>query len=1142
MNKKLIKVSNALLLTEFKHIFRVMKLTSLFGVLCVSSAFAVNVNSQSLRVNIHANQKQAKEVIKQIEEQTDYLFVYNHDKVNLNNTVTIQANNETVAEVLNQMFAGTDIIYAMQGNNILLMQKDAVVQQSGKVVTGTIVDPSGMPVIGANVMVKGTTNGTITDMDGKFSLEVEEGATLQISYIGYANQEIKVGNQKTLSIALKEDAEALDELVVVGYGTMKKRDLTGAISSVKGDDILTMTEPSVGKMLQGRAAGLQVSQNSAQPGGGLSFLIRGAGSVNASNAPLIVIDGFPITEFSEPGGGRYDGGGKSSLNSLNPSDIASIEVLKDASSTAIYGARASNGVILISTKKGSGEKVSVEYSGNIGIQQYTDSYDVLDASELMFQANRAKKEIWMRDNGIAPYGTNSEAEVSETNPFIPKYTDDQIKNPPVNTDWLGAITRTGITTQHNVSVSKGGKSTKYLISGNYFNQKGIIKDSGVERFSGRINLDQKINDIISVGLISSASRVNNSNVPLGGSGNEWAGIVRSAIQYSPLVKIQEDDGTYPLNPEMSFMPNPVSLLEITDKSTVENVRAIGSISLTPLEGLFVKFNAGIDRNIGFRTVYLPKSTLYGQNVGGEASINQSNRLDTNFDLTATYNKSFNEKHSLTVMLGGSYQTFSYMWHNAGNKDFLIDDFLWYNLQSGEAPKPSVSSGGGKDVTASYFGRLNYNLLDRYLFTLTFRADGASNFAENKKWGYFPSAAFAWKLINEPFMIHAQNFMSDLKLRISYGQTGNASIGSRALALYGAGNQILWGDAIKIGTYPSQLANPDLTWEKSSELNLGIDFGLYEQRLTGTVEYFNRVTSDLLSTQSLMSYLPVNSINANIGATRSTGWEVSLTSHNIDLSDFNWMTTLTFSRYVDRWKERSPEWRPTIYETTNDYIRPIFSYLSDGLIQEGEVVPHMPGALPGQIKIKDIGGYELNDDGGYATDENGRFINTHQPDGKIDEADMVCLGTTSPGFTIGLNNTLRYKKFDLTVYFYGVFDRTMINPLISEYTENLQNIQNGKNFIAEWVTDMWTHDNQDALYPSLFKNPYGSADYYREKAWFIRCQNISMGYNINNIIRVSANIDNAFVITPYKGVDPETDTYAASYPNARTYSIGLNLKF
>ena len=354
MNKKLIKVSNALSLTEFKHIFRVMKLTSLFGVLCVSSAFAINVNSQSLRVNIHANQKQAKEVIKQIEEQTDYLFVYNHDKVNLNNTVTIQANDETVAEVLNQMFAGTDIIYAMQGNNILLMQKDAVVQQSGKVVTGTIVDPSGMPVIGANVMVKGTTNGTITDMDGKFSLEVEEGATLQISYIGYANQEIKVGNQKTLSIALKEDAEALDELVVVGYGTQKKVNLTGSVSSVSSKELESRPMSNLGQGLQGLVPNVNITiPSNGNPGQKSSFNIRGTTSLTGGE-PLILVDGVQM----DP-------------NLINPADVESISFLKDAASSSIYGARAAYGVMLITTKRGKESKPRISYSNNIAINSPT---------------------------------------------------------------------------------------------------------------------------------------------------------------------------------------------------------------------------------------------------------------------------------------------------------------------------------------------------------------------------------------------------------------------------------------------------------------------------------------------------------------------------------------------------------------------------------------------------------------------------------------------------------------------------------------------------------------------------------------------------------------------------------------------------
>lgn len=1015
-------------------------------------------------------------------------------------------------------------------------------QQSDRKIEGVVMDTNNEPIIGANVVVKGTTKGIISDLEGKFVIDVpDNNVVLQISYLGYKTQEIAVKSKTNFRIVLAEDSEALDEVVVVGYGTVKKRDLTGAVTSVKGDDIVNMTQPSVEKMLQGRVPGLQISQNSAQPGGGLSFLIRGASSVNASNAPLIVVDGFPVTEFAEPeSNGRYDGGKKSSLNSLNPNDIESVEVLKDASATAIYGARASNGVVLITTKKGVGTKATIEYSGNFGVQAMSDQYEVMNASEIMTQSNRALKEIWMRDNKVTPYGPNSELDIQ--NSFVPKYGSDQIANPPVSTDWLKAITRKGMTTQHNVSVMRGGDNTKYLVSVNYMKQEGVVKKSGLDRFSGRINLDQKINDILTVGVLTSASRSKNYNVPLGGGGNENSGIIRSAMQFSPLVKVQNEDGSYPLNPDMSFMPNPVSLLEITDESLMENIRAIGYIQVSPIKNLNIRATAGLDRNIALRTIYLPKTTLYGANVNGEASINQNSRFDTNYDLTATYNWNLKDKHHFTFLVGGSYQRFTYLNHTAQNKDFLIDGFLYYNLQSGAAPKPGVSSSGGKDETASYFGRINYNLVDRYLLTATLRADGASNFAENRKWGYFPSIAFAWKIINESFMKPSTNVLSDLKLRLSYGQTGNSSIGSKALALYGAGNKVLLGDVVKIGTYPSQLANPDLSWETSSEINVGVDFGLFNQRISGSVDYFNRKTTNLLATKQLMSYLPIKSINANIGATKSSGLEIALNTINIQTNDFFWKTSATFSRYVDRWSERASDWKPAVYEKDNDYIRPIFTYLSDGLIQVGENVPHMPNALPGQIKLKDIGSYKKNSDGSLAVDERGRFINTNEPDGQIDEADKVCLGPESPGFTISLNNSLTYKKFDLSVYFYGVFDRTMVNPLIGEYTDNLQNIVNGKNFIKSWVTDMWTHDNQQARYPSLFKNPYGSGDYYREKSWFVRCQNISLGYNLNQVLRFTINADNLFVITPYKGIDPETDTYAASYPNARTFSAGVNIKF
>lgn len=494
MNKKLIKVSNALLLTEFKHIFRLMKLTSFFGVICVSSAFALNVNSQSLRVNIHANQKQAKEVIKQIEEQTDYLFVYNHDKVNLNNTVTIQANNETVAEVLNQMFAGTDIIYAMQGNNILLMQKDAVVQQSGKVVTGTIVDPSGMPVIGANVMVKGTTNGTITDMDGKFSLEVEGGATLQISYIGYANQEIKVGNQKTLSIALKEDAEALDEVVVVGYGTQKKVNLTGAVNVISDKDLKDRQSSTVSQLLQGASPGLDFdigTQDGFEPGATMNISIRGMGSLNGGS-PYVVIDGFP-----------------GDLNNLNSDDIESISVLKDAAASAIYGARAPYGVILVTTKKAKkNEKVSVSYTGNLIVktaQKLPESLDSYTWTRILNEAgdnmgghpfsDETIERVIAFQKGDFEYIKNSIPDwPAEATHFGAMPEGDVWNNANLNyanTDWWDIYFGNSVNQKHDISLQGGSDKVSYYFSAGYVDDNSVL-NFGTDYFK-RINTLGKIN-------------------------------------------------------------------------------------------------------------------------------------------------------------------------------------------------------------------------------------------------------------------------------------------------------------------------------------------------------------------------------------------------------------------------------------------------------------------------------------------------------------------------------------------------------------------------------------------------------------------------------------------------------------------------
>lgn len=497
-------------------------------------------------------------------------------------------------------------------------------QQNGRRITGTVVDAANEPVIGANVVVKGTTNGVITDIDGNFDLQVSDNAVLQVSFIGYVSQEIKVTQKTTYKIQLQEDAKTLEEVVVVGYGTMKKKDLTGAVASVKMDDTPVSTISTVSHALAGKAAGLQIRTTSAQPGGEATFRIRGAASSEQTgNDPLIIIDGFPVSDVGSLDAGKYSDGAKDNvLGSINPNDIESIEVLKDASSTAIYGARAGNGVIIVTTKKGKTGEPQIRYSGSASTQQITKSYDMLSPEDFMLQSNRYLKEDWMRMNKVGIYGGNMEADVPA---FVPRYSDAQIANPPYQTDWFDEITRGGFQTQHNVSITGGTDKTKYMVSGNFFQQNGVLKNNSMQRYTGRINLEQKLSKHVNIGINMTLSRNKYDNVPLGNGQSQDASIMVSAAQFNPIMPVRDEEGNYTSNPQAAFLPNPVSLLEITDKTNKERLLATAFIEIRPIKDLVLKGNFGIDRNYQKRSSYLPTTTLYGQKEGGKADIAQADK-------------------------------------------------------------------------------------------------------------------------------------------------------------------------------------------------------------------------------------------------------------------------------------------------------------------------------------------------------------------------------------------------------------------------------------------------------------------------------------------------------------------------------------
>lgn len=1123
------------------------------AILVVGAFFCLNASIYSQSISLKISEVSVEKAIMELQAKCGYSFVYITGDIDVKRTVSVNA--DRIEEAVRQILQGQGVSYEIQGKSIII-KKRGKQKETGKpqVIKGVVKDDLGEAVTGASVVNKSTGKGTITDVNGNFSLEGNANATLEISYIGYQTQNLKATGGKALAITMNENNELLDEVVVVGYGTMKKRDLTGAVASVKMEDAPVGTVSTISHALAGKAAGLQVSTISAQPGSGSTFHIRGAASVNAGNAPLIIIDGFPINPASDDAvnAGRYDAGSSDNiLASINPNDIESIEVLKDASSTAIYGARAGNGVIIVTTKKGKTGAAKVTYSGTVSVQALAAEYEMLDAHRFMTESNRYAKEAWMKNNGVGVYGRKSEGDIATA--YKPYYTDSQINNRNNTTDWFKEITRTGFQTQHNLSINGGTESTKYMVSANFFRQNGIVKNNDMDRYTGRVNLEQKLSKYVNMGVNMAISRNRTNNVPLGAGQSENASIMVAAAQFSPLLPIKDENGDYTLNSQAAFLPNPVSLLEITDRTTKERMLGTAFVEIKPIRDLTLKANFGIDRNYQKRKVYMPKTTLYGQKKDGQADISQYDKSDYLMELTANYSKKIGN-HRFDALAGYSFQRFTDESLYGGNSQFLTDGFLYNNLGAGAYPKPSVKSSASKNEMGSFFGRLNYSYMERYLLTATLRADGASNFAKNNRWGYFPSIALGWRFTEEEFLKPLKSVVSNGKLRLSFGQTGNSNIGNKAISYYKTGNNNEFGGVESVGVYLSQLGNPDLKWETTTEWNIGLDLGFFNNCLNVTAEYFRKIVSGLLSTRSLMSFNEVSTIAANIGKTQSQGLELTVNSTNFSTKDFSWNTDFTFSLYRDKWNTRDESWTPTAYSQYNSPIRYLAGYLSDGLIQAGENVSWMPGSLPGQVKIRDIDGYVYNEDGSVKVDKHGIPLKSGKPDGKLNDADKVIYGSTDPGYLMGLNNTIRYKNFDFNIYFYGQFDvlnAGSYKDLWLTGTSGMTGIVNmyrGYNMPTSAIA-VWTSDNQAATRPGYFqdKSTWGIGDYYLQKSWFVRCRNITLGYTFPKSkllanIRIYADVNNPFTITPYNGLDLETDNSVWAYPNMRGFSLGLDITF
>jgi TonB-linked SusC/RagA family outer membrane protein len=1019
-----------------------------------------------------------------------------------------------------------------------------------RVISGKVTDESGGVLPGVNILLKGTSLGTVSDQDGVYSLSIPENTSasgvLVFSFIGYLSEEVTINQQTSINMQMMPDIQTLNEVVVVGYGTQDKKEITGAVSSVKTKDLPKVASTSIDNLLQGRAAGLNLSQRSAQPGGGLNINIRGSISPNGNNAPLYVIDGVPIQSNNAPEPAirqnnlGYNGGvDRSPLNTLNPSDIESIDILKDASATAIYGAAAANGVILITTKKGKAGEVTTEYRGSYTVQTPKKYYDMMNATDFMQQHERLAYDRYLYTNNLAPYGNDDPG----TKPaYIPMFSESDIAGAGAGTDWLDMVMRNGSIQEHNVSLSGGNEKQKIFTSFNYYNNKAILENSDFLRYTGRMNVEQELGGRVKANLNMTFSQINSNNASSGSNngGVEAYNMLQAAYAFSPTIGVYDNNGNYTrsLEPQIS---NPASFFIIKDKSVTKRFFLAPSLEVKILDNLKANVVVGIDNQSSQRNFYLPKAAGRTNLQNGMANLNTARIGNYSGEGYLTYTRSFGQSDLSVLAGGGYYKTFT---DGFGLEavDFFTDAFQDNNVGvASNRERNNLSSYRNERVKLSQYVRINYSFADKYLFTFNGRRDGQSYFAKNQKYGFFPGASLGWRISEEDFLKSSQ-LVSDLKLRVGYGAVGNEILSGNALDLYSAGQAAyVFGNTQVSGVAQSQVANPNLTWETDVTANIGIDFGLWGGRLTGSLDVFRKTAKDLLDYFPLPSNNAVGRVAANVGKTRSDGIELDLRSNNISTSDFTWTTTFNISHYKNYWVERNTVVAMADYIGGNDRIREIYGWKTDGIIKSVEDIPtYMPNARVGNIKYVDVDG-----------------------SGTLDSKDVVKLGSYDPKFNVGLGNTITYKNFDLNIFFYGFLGRQIFNNyagLDDQWTKffdpNRVAIINAQNSLVD-TKNIWSASNPDGTLPGVASNPYAGAnpssrdDFYLEDGSFVRLKNITLGYNFpagmfgnSRFIksgRIFLDLQNVAVFTRYKGYDPEF-TQRNPYPQALSTTLGVNLSF
>ena len=977
------------------------------------------------------------------------------------------------------------------------------VQQAG-VVKGQVTDKNGDAVIGATVKVKDAQTGTVTDFNGNFSLSVQKAGSIVVSYIGYLTKEVAFTPGQSLNITIEEDATALDEVVVVGYGVQKKSDVTGSVTSINKDRLSKLPVTNVLQAVQGAAAGVTISQGSSIPGDAPSALVRGRNSINAGTGPYIVVDGIPI---SKSGG---------SLNDINPGDIESMEILKDASATAIYGTNGANGVILITTKHGKDGKPSVSYNGYIGFENFAKKMDFCNGAQI----TQRYKDYVAQNPGETMY-----------NDYVKNQNEADAQAAGKETDWLyDMVSQTGIIQDHNVTVNGGADKIKYFISGDYMSQKGVLKGFNYKRYSLRMNIDADVTDYLKIGT--------NSYIV---SHNRDGGRVNflMAEAMSPYGKVYEDDGSYciyPMYTESLFF-NPMRDVNQDHERRQWNINlnAYADINFgniwKPLEGLSYKFNFGYS--------FVPKRENYYNGAeqndqNGYGYIFNAETQSRTVENILTYAKDIKKHHfDITLLYASSRK--KYHDNTATGAKFINDELLWHNLGGGATQ--TAKSYTDLYKTVSQMGRLNYSYDSRYLFTFTVRRDGSSVFGSDNKYGTFPSIALGWNIANEKFM-EKVDWLNNLKLRLSYGKAGNEAIGVYETLAKMSNAALTMDGQSATALYPSsRMGNSGLGWETTKTFNIGIDFGILNNRINGNIDFYTSKTTDLLLQRNLPKISGYSNVYMNMGETANKGLEITINSKNIVTKDFTWGTSLVWSwnkneikdLYGDKQDDLGNRW------FIGEPISVIYDYVMEGIwqkdeIERGDHLNHDPQAQPGDVKLADLDG-----------------------DGKITpEGDKKIQGQTTPKWIGGMTNTFTYKNLSLSIFIQTVQGLKRNNSLLAMASDEMGR----RNSTTE--IGYWTESNPTNEYRSLSKTSNRWGYGFPRSAAFTRIKDITLSYQFPaqicnmlhlNALTVYASGRNLFTFTDWKGWDPESDItqrgwggYENNYPMTKSMVFGLNVTF